>query len=150
MPRDFGVPESNDNGRVAPFPPLPPIPPPPKLPADGRQSAVKRIVGALTDFAEGDMGVAGPNLSTGFYASAVDVGRLQAELTQGISRLTAAQFEQRWEEVFDWIRRMLRTWVQRCKQMKIERREGGIRIELETQDDHGYYKYGFDAFPGKR
>ena len=27
---------------------------------------------------------------------------------------------------------------------------GGIRVELETQDDHGYYSYGFDVFPGHR
>ncbi len=31
--------------------------------------------------------------------------------------------------------------------MRIECRQAGIRIELETQDDFGYYEYGFDVFP---
>ena len=26
------------------------------------------------------------------------------------------------------------------------RRETGIHVDLETQDDHGYYTYGFDVF----
>jgi len=47
----------------------------------------------------------------------------------------------------DWIRRVCRAWVQRCKRLRIERRRTGIRIELETQDDLGYYEYGFDVFP---
>jgi hypothetical protein len=37
--------------------------------------------------------------------------------------------------------------VQRCKRMRIERHQTGVRIELETQDDHGYYEYRFDVFP---
>jgi hypothetical protein len=31
----------------------------------------------------------------------------------------------------------------------IERHENRIRVELETQDDRGYYSCGFDVFPGK-
>ena len=58
--------------------------------------------------------------------------------------------EVRWRpRVFSWMRRLLRSWVQRCKLVKIERQELGIRVELETQDDQGYYKYGFDVFPRK-
>jgi uncharacterized protein YprB with RNaseH-like and TPR domain len=57
--------------------------------------------------------------------------------------------KERWDEVFSWMRRLLRSWVQRCKLVKIERQELGIRVELDTQDDHGYYKYGFDVFPRK-
>ncbi len=150
MPRKLRVQESNDNNRVTPFPPLPPIPAPPRLPHDSRQCTVARIVGVLADVAETDMNVAGPNLTKGFYASAVDVGQLQAELAHGISRLSLAQLDERWDEVFDWIGRVLRSWVQRCKQMRIVRHEGGIRIEFETQDDHGYYKYGFDVVPRKQ
>ena len=93
------------------------------------------------------MHVSGPNLSTGFYASAVDVGRLQAALEHGLARFDETQLETRWDEIFDWIRRVARTWLQRCKRMRIERRKTGIRIELETQDDFGYYEYGFDVFP---
>ena len=47
------------------------------------------------------------------------------------------------------MRRLLRSWVQRCKLVKIERQELGIRVELDTQDDHGYYTYGFDVFSRK-
>jgi hypothetical protein len=53
------------------------------------------------------------------------------------------------DEVFSWMHRLLRAWVQRCKLMKIERKELGIRVELETQDDHGYYEYRFEVFPRK-
>ena len=94
-----------------------------------------------------EMHVSGPNLWTGYYASALDVGRLQAALEQGLGRFDDGQVEARWDEIFDWIRRVVRSWVQRCKQMRLERREAGIRVELETQDDLGYYEYGFDVFP---
>ena len=40
--------------------------------------------------------------------------------------------------------------VQRCKKRHIERRELGIRIELETQDDLGHYECGFDVFPRRK
>lgn len=95
------------------------------------------------------MRVAGPNLSTGFYASAVDLGRLQTELARGMEHLDATQLEERWDEVARWLRSALGSWVQRCKHMKLDRREQGIHIELETQDDHGYYSYAFDVFPGR-
>jgi hypothetical protein len=94
--------------------------------------------------------VSGPNLSTGFHASAVDVGRLQVALERGLARFDDAQLETRWDEVFNWIRRVVRAWVQRSKRMRIERRQAGIRIELETQDDFGYYEYGFDVFPRRK
>jgi hypothetical protein len=93
------------------------------------------------------MRVSGPNLSIGFYASAVDVGRLQTALERGLARFDEGQLEERWDELFDWIQRVARSWVQRCKRMRIERCPKGIRVELETQDDFGYYEYGFDVFP---
>jgi hypothetical protein len=95
------------------------------------------------------MRVSGPNLSTGFYASAVDVGRLQAALEHGLARFDETQLERRWDEILGWMRRVTRTWVQRCKRMRIECRQTGIRIELETQDDFGYYEYGFDVIPSR-
>ena len=95
----------------------------------------------------GQMHVAGPNLSTGYHASAVNLGELQSVLAKSISRLSSEQLANRWSEVFDWLQRTLRVWVQRCKQLKIERNELGIHIEIETQDDHGYYRYSFDVFP---
>jgi hypothetical protein len=97
--------------------------------------------------AEGTMGLAGPNFTTGFHASAVDLGRLQAALTRGVGRLDRAQLEARWDEVFKWIMKVLRAWVQRYKSVHIKRNEIGVRVEMQTQDDHGYYSYGFDVFP---
>jgi len=132
---------------VTPFPPLPRLPKAPRLPADPRQSGSAHTIGAIAGIVRSEMHISGPNLSTGFYASAVDIGRLQAALERGLSRFDETQLETRWNEIFDWIRRVARTWLQRCKGMRIERRQIGIRIELETQDDLGYYEYGFDVFP---
>jgi hypothetical protein len=143
-PRDRTASKSPE---VTPFPPLPRPPKAPRLPADPRQSSSAHTIGAIAGIAESEMHVSGPNLPTGFYASGVDVGRLQTALEHGLARFDETQLETRWDEIFDWIRRVARTWVQRCKQMRIERRQAGIRIELETQDDLGYYEYGFDVFP---
>jgi hypothetical protein len=135
------------SGQVAQFPPLPPIPAAPQTPPDERQRTAGRVMGNLADAVASQMHVAGPNLSTGYHASAVNLGELQSTLAKSISRLNSEQLADRWSEVFDWLQRTLRVWVQRCKQMKIERNELGIHIELETQDDHGYYRYSFDVFP---
>ena len=78
------------------------------------------------------------------------MGRLQSTIERGLSRFDEAQLEARWDESFGWLRGVARTWVQRCKPMRFERRKTGIRIELQTQDDLGYYEYGFDAFPGRQ
>jgi hypothetical protein len=61
-----------------------------------------------------------------------------------------ARIETRWEEVREWMIDVLRIWVQRRKGTRIERRENGIHVELETQDDHGHYSYEFDVFPGRK
>jgi hypothetical protein len=119
------------------------------LPADPRQAGSTRIIDAIARGVQLDVESRGPNMSSGFHASAVDVGRLQSALERGLARFDGAQVEARWDEIFDWIRRVVRAWVQRCKRMRIERRETGIRIELETQDDLGYYEYGFDVFPSR-
>jgi hypothetical protein len=105
-------------------------------------------LGALTTAAKG-MRLAGPNLKTGFHAASVDLARLQTALARGILRFDVELLEARWSEVFDWMLAALRAWVQRAKRVRIERRENGVHIELETQDDHGYYSYAFDVFPGR-
>lgn len=137
--------DATDN--VVPFPPLPPIPRAPRLPVDIRQTRTMRILGALAGMAEGSMRVAGPTFTTGFHASAVDLGRLQAALARGVARLDGAQIEARWDEVFGWMMQVLRAWVQRYKSVRIKPGKAGIRVEMTTQDDHGYYFYGFDVFP---
>ncbi len=93
------------------------------------------------------MRLAGPNFTGGFHASAVDLGRLQAALTRGVARLDSAQLEARWDDVFKWMMKVLRAWVQRYKSVHIKRSDAGVRVEIQTQDDHGYYSYGFDVFP---
>lgn len=65
-----------------------------------------------------------------------------------LARLDATQTEARWPEVFEWIRAVLAAWVQRIKRMKIVRFASGVRVELQTQDDLGYYDYGFDVIRG--
>jgi hypothetical protein len=140
---------AGSTSNVVPFPPLPPVPRAPRLPIDPRQTRASHVIGALARVAEGTMRLSGPNFTTGFHASAVDLGRLQAALARGVARLDETQVEARWDEIFAWMLRVLRSWVQRYKHARIERREAGIRVEIETQDDHGYYSYGFDVFPGK-
>lgn len=137
-------------GNVARFPPMPRTPAAPRLPLDLRQARTRRTLDAVNSVAGTKMHFVGPNFATGFHASAVDLGQLQAVLAKGVARFDAAQMEERWEEILDWMKRVLTTWVQRYKHAKIERHENGIRVEFETQDDRGYYSYGFDVFPGRR
>lgn len=75
----------------------------------------------------------------------MDLGRVQLALAPVLARLDAAQTEARWPEVFEWIRAVLAAWIQRIKRMKIVRFANGVRIELQTQDDFGYYDYRFDV-----
>jgi hypothetical protein len=93
------------------------------------------------------MALAGPNLTEGLHASAVDLGRLQEIAERALRHFTRDRLEERWDDVFDWLRRFLGRWVQRRKELKIERHDAGIHIDLVTQDDYGYYRYSFDVFP---
>jgi hypothetical protein len=136
---------------VVQFPPLPPVPEPPAGPEDERQQTFARIVGNITGalFSEGEPRVG--NTVTGYRASAVDVGQLQAMIEEAIATWTMEQVRARWEEdLFKWVHRFLRGWVQRCKHMQFDIEDNGIEIRLETQDDRGYYHYKFCAFPGRK
>jgi hypothetical protein len=138
------------SANVARFPPLPRMPPPPRFPPDSRQQQTSRILGSIARAVQNEMVLAGPNLVKGFPASAVDLGRLKNALERGVQRLNAEQVAERWDEVFAWMRRVIAAWVQRYKMMKIKRLEGGIRVEMQTQDDYGYYDYAFDVFPKRQ
>jgi hypothetical protein len=137
---------------VVPFPPLPPVPQPPVGPEDERQQTFARIVGNITGalFSEGETRIG--NTATGFRASAVDLGQLQAMMEDAIATWDMEQVRARWEEdLFKWVHRLLRGWVQRPKHMQFDIDDDeGIRIRLETQDNRGYYHYQFDVFPGRR
>ncbi len=90
------------------------------------------------------------NISTGFRASAVDVGVLQDMLGRAIAHFNVTQVRERWnEDLFDWMRQAILGWVQRCKLLQMRVQENGIRIVVGTQDDRGYYRYEFDVFPGR-
>jgi hypothetical protein len=117
------------------------------VPADRRQAIAARVIGRLEDLSQSSMSSVSTRFATGFHASAIDLGALQQVIERGISRFDDLQLAERWSEIHDWIQRVLRAWVQRRKKVKIQRLAMGIRIELETQDDLGYYSYAFDVFP---
>jgi len=135
---------------ISRFPPLPPHPEPISLPLDARQATFNRIAGRLTEQINEGAGLAVTNTARGYYASAVDLGALQEILAGAIECFNMTEVRDRWsEDLFDWFRKSLLGCVQRCKEMKFDLAERGVRVTLETQDDHGYYRYEFDVFPGK-
>src|SRR2546426_3047299 len=139
------------SGNVVPFPPLARTPPPPRSRFDPRQANLARVVGALIDALGGSRCARSTNLVTGFRASAVDVGRVKTILEAGVAAFDMRQVKARWKrDVFAWMVETTRAWVQRCKLVRLRPRETGIRVELQTQDDEGYYDYGFDVLPGRR
>lgn len=138
----------DDETPIALFPPVPAVPPPPRLGVDTRQASSAKLLGRISALVAPSAEVGGPNLTTGYHASAVDIGKLQGVLEDGLRRFDDAAVEVRWsDELAPWIRTVLRAWIQRVKMMRVELAGEGIRVELETQDDLGYYSYGFDIFP---
>jgi hypothetical protein len=134
---------------VARFPPLPEIPLPVATSPDERQQVFHRIIGGLAGGMSDQGQVATANTAAGYRASAVDLGALQILLSAAIVRFDITQVQDRWkEDLFDWMRRAVLTWVQRCKMLRMTIEEHGIHFVLQTQDDHGYYRYEFDVFPG--
>lgn len=80
----------------------------------------------------------------------MDVGRLQIVMERGLARFGPKTLDTRWAELHGWLASVIRAWAQRTKRMRIEKKREGIRIELITQDDRGYYEYAFDVFPNRR
>jgi hypothetical protein len=136
---------------VVRFPPLPPVPTPPSFPVDPRQQGAARIFARLGSALEGaDLVASTANLSSGFPAASVDLARLKDALEAGLAGFNAEQLAARWEvDVRDWVHSVLFRWVQRCKQITARLAPNGIAIELQSQDDRGYYTYRFDVFPGR-
>jgi len=126
---------------------LPAYPDPPIVGPDPRQTRAQRITENLTAALEGSH-VAGANFVTGFHAASVDVGRIQAALEAALHRFDEDALTRQWDaQVVAWIHAVLGRWAQRVKSMRVERRGPALRVEMETQDDLGYYTYGFDVFP---
>jgi hypothetical protein len=134
------------------FPPLPPVPEPFGAKPDDRQRVFQRIAGNLCELASSDSGhIAVANTVRGFRASAVDIGVLQDLLAKAIAELTIEDVRERWsDDLFPWFTRAIMSWVQRCKSIQFSLEGSGVGVELETQDDRGYYRYRFDVFPGRK
>jgi hypothetical protein len=136
--------------KIVRFPPLPAIPEPFGATGDDRQRVFERIAGVIGEHGEsGHVTVA--NTVHGFRASAVDLGFLQDMLGKAVAELRMEDVRARWsDDLFPWFRKALLSWVQRCKRIQISLEENGIGIEIETQDDRGYYRYVFDVLPGRK
>jgi len=132
------------------WPPLPSVPVPPSFDLDPRQQTFRQVLGGLADgLSLVPVEDAKPRYRTGYPASAIDLGRLQDALASGIQAFSMADIEARRSEVIEWFLATLRGWVQRRKGAAIDVRANGIHVRVETQDDHGYYTYEFDVFPGR-
>ncbi len=84
----------------------------------------------------------------GFRASCVDLGELKELIEAGTRRLTLTQLQARWDDdVRGFIHSVVTTWVQRPREISSELLADGIRVRIETKDDHGEYTYVFDVFP---
>lgn len=132
------------------FPPLPPLPEPPRVGDDPRQRTMQRVTANLSRLLADEMRLQTANTTTGFFASAVDLGRLKTALEDGLQRFDIDTIRARWEvDVRDWIADLVARWVQRVKQLSFDLRELGVHLHVHTQDDLGYYEYRFDVFPGR-
>jgi hypothetical protein len=138
-------------GELVPFPPLPAAPPPPRFPSDPRQRTRNRIVGAISSqISEGEMQLVADTGTTGYPASAVNLGQIKDALENALEHFSMATLQARWEsDVRSFVLSVLHAWVQRAKHRKADLFDKGIAIQIETQDDHGYYRYRFDVFPGQ-
>jgi hypothetical protein len=135
--------------RVVRFPPLPTIPEPEEAAADDRQKKFAQILGNIAGSLSD--GVTVINTGTGFRASAVDLGFLQEMLGLAIKTFDMTAVRERWEDdLRPWFVEALMTWIQRCKELRFELNEYGVRVEIDTQDDCGYYRYEFAVFPGRK
>jgi hypothetical protein len=127
------------------FPPLPEMPEPPVVGSDPRQSNFRGIVGALANATRewGQMSAA--NLATGYHASAPCLGVIKSAHEKALTHFDMRIVHARWDEdLRHWLSTSLVRWTQRTKQISTTLHTNGIAVEIETQDDLGYYRYGFD------
>lgn len=119
------------------------MPEPPVVGPDPRQTVFQGIVGALSDATRGR--VQATNTTTGFPASAPSLGEIKDAHERALTRFDMGVVQDRWDkDVGDWLRESLVRWIQRTKSLSTDLRPKGIAVEIETQDDHGYYRYSFD------
>jgi hypothetical protein len=127
------------------FPPLPEMPEPPVVGSDPRQSSFRGIVGALADATSEWGHIRAANLVTGYHASGPSLGVIKSAHEQALAHFDMRVVHDRWEhELRRWLCSSLMRWIQRTKRVSTELHTNGIAIEMEAQDDLGYYCYGFD------
>jgi hypothetical protein len=130
---------------VVRFPPLPHMPEPPVVGPDARQTAFLGIVGRLSEAIAEHGHIQATNLATGYHASAPAVGIVKSAHEQALTHFDMRNVHDRWEEDLGrWLSNSLIRWFQRTKRVSTKLYPNGIAVEIETQDDHGYYRYGFD------
>lgn len=133
------------------LPSLPPLLEPPRLGPDPRQRRFAAILAGLANSLGDAIELSTSNIAAGYPAAAVDLGRLKFELERGLERFDMALVRARWDvDVRDWLTRCIFAWVQRVRSLHLAPGELGVAVRFETQDDVGYYDYGFDAMPGRR
>jgi hypothetical protein len=109
------------------------------------------LAGGLVGAAGDEFRFSVANTESGYPASALDLGRLQEALGSGLAAFDMDRIRERWDvDVFQWLRRTIFRWVQRCKLLTLKPEEDWVRIEIETKDDLGYYEYAFHVFPGRK
>ena len=112
---------------------------------DPHQSSFRGIVGALADATREWGQVSVTNLATGYHASAPALGVIKNAHEQALAHFDMRIARDRWDQdLRRWLGKSLLRWIQRTKQITIELHTNGISVEIETQDDLGYYRYGFD------
>lgn len=127
------------------FPPLPDMPEPPQVGPDPRQRGFQHIIGAITNATREHGRIHTANLVTGYHAAAPSLGTIKSAHEQALARFDTRIAGERWDEDLQgWLADSLYRWIQRTKRVSTELRANGIAIEIETQDDHGYYQYRFD------
>lgn len=121
------------------------MPEPPVVGPDPHQSRFHGIVGALSDATREWGSVSLTNLVTGYHASAAALGVIKQAHEQALADFDMRSARDRWDQdLRSWLSESLVRWIQRTKQITFELRANGIAVEIETQDDLGYYRYGFD------
>lgn len=117
---------------------------------DPRQDLGRRTLGKGTAQLGRRSGSVIYNLTTGMAASSVDLARLQGLLEGVIVHFEMAELSARWDEdVQAALQDVVLEWVQRVDAFDMQLHESGVSVSLQTQDDYGYYQYGFDVFPGR-
>lgn len=127
---------------------MPAAPEPPTFPPDPRQEQFFRDLGRLVDrLVETTGREPDPCSWSGYFASSPDLGHLSRLVTDAFGDWSEQELRRRWqEEVVGWVISLVGAWVQRTRGRRIRLLPGRtIHVEICTCDDHGYYRFAFQA-----